>query len=97
MTLELRYFDRIENSVILKPMSTILSKKVVDDFLNEFDLSTIYEDDSIDRDQVNIWLPVEYKKKFALAQRRSKKKFGKVAREMLMGLIDRAGLQEEAV
>lgn len=57
--------------------------------LEQLDLSDLFEDDDSDKDQVNFWIPAEYKLRFKKIQSMSKKKFGQKVQNLIMMLIDK--------
>lgn len=67
-----------------------MSKQTINEILEKFDFSKLYEDDEIDREQCNVWIPIEYKGKYARIQTASKKKFSKLLSEVVCLVIDKA-------
>lgn len=65
-------------------------KSTADELLKDVDFSKIFEHENEDEDQVNFWIPVEYKARYQEIQALSKKKFSKLVKEMIMKCIDRA-------
>lgn len=63
--------------------------KSLDSILENFDLSLSEDGSCPDDEPVTFWIPAEYKAKFDQLQRRSKRKFGKLVKEILKYSIDK--------
>ena len=62
----------------------------LDDLMTNINFEKIFEDNSVETDQVNVWVPMAYKERYMKLQRRTKKKFGKLLQEIVMRSIDKA-------
>lgn len=61
----------------------------IDSLVAAFDLSQMPGDGPEELSPVTFWLPVEYKAKYDLLQERSKRRFGKVLKEIIKRSMDR--------
>lgn len=62
----------------------------LDSVFEEFDFMNIeYRDDNKERFAITIWMPLEYYEKYNSIQRQSRKKFGKLLKEVIKRSIDK--------
>lgn len=52
------------------------------------------ENTPLDKEAITLWIPVEYKEKFDRLQRKSKRRFSKVLKEVVMRSIDRVAVDQ---
>lgn len=65
------------------------SKDSLDSIIDNFGPMNASTEDVIETMPVTLWLPKEYKDKFSMLQDRTKRRFGKLAKEVLMKTIDK--------
>lgn len=72
-------------------------KLIAEQIVSGVDMSKLYKDgNGDDEDQVNFWVPVEYKHKYRAIQKASNKRFSKLMKEVIMRCIDKAELEKIA-
>lgn len=79
------------NKVNVGFMSQHDLQKVVDDFYEKLNLKA---EETTDRFQVGIWLPIEFKPKYETIQKCTKKKFTKLLRGLLIQAIEKVVIEE---
>ena len=65
------------------------SKDTLDNLFAEFTPLLNEETETVETRGVTFWVPVEYKKKYEAIQAKSKRKFSKMLKEVIMKSIDR--------
>lgn len=68
----------------------------LDSLFEGFNLSDVDEGDTEEYRTLSFWFPVEYKEKYDLLQKRSKNKFGKLIKALIMRSIDKVPIEEKA-
>lgn len=74
----------------LEVVNDEIPKKTINEILETYDFAKLYEDDGVVREQCNVWIPVEYKRRYDLLQKASEKKLSKLLSKVFCELIDRA-------
>jgi hypothetical protein len=62
---------------------------ILDALFEGIDFSQIFESDLEETDQIGMWVPVTYKHRYVVIQRKSNKKFGKLLQEIVKRAIDK--------
>lgn len=71
-------------------------KDSIDEIFAEFNASVADQEDTVHCEAFTLWIPSEYKRKYAMIQERSKRRFSKALKSIIMKSIDRVESEIEA-